>query len=59
MKLKLQIALVLIIAASVNIMPQKGLIVTEALTPHRLTSLEMTTNTSSGLNVVPKDAYVC
>jgi hypothetical protein len=58
MKLKVQIALVLIMAASVNILPQRGRIVTEAMTPHRLTSLEMATNTSSGLNVVPRDAYV-
>src|SRR5690606_15815673 len=59
MKVKTPLTMILIIMfAVVTVFAQRGRIVTEALTPHKINSLGLTTNTSSGLNVVANDTYV-
>ncbi len=59
MKVKTPLTMILIIMfAVVTVFAQRGRIVTEALTPHKINSLGLTTNTSSGLNVVPNETYV-
>jgi hypothetical protein len=45
--------------ASANILAQRAKIVTEAVTPHRLGTLGLETNSvSSGLNIVPNETFV-
>jgi hypothetical protein len=60
MKNKLRLLLFTFVLVNVNVsFAQTALIKTEALTPHRLETMEFTTNSvSTGLNVVPNQTYV-